>query len=266
MWIQDFYSVAVQQTLKKKSPILSLLIGNLFKIFEKKQLKLSDKLIIISKDFQKTLIKWNIKKKKIIFLPNWGNLKQIKINKKKEHIKNRKFRLVYSGTLGLKHNPKIIVDLAEKNPDIEILVSAAGSGFDKLKNLKLTNNIKLISLQSFNKFNKILNSADVFLAMLNEEASKFSVPSKILNYLCAGKPIVLSAPNINLSSKIITQARAGKSFDPNDFKKLNLFLLKLKQNKRLRIEMGKNARKYAEKNFDIKKIAYKFKKIFKTLI
>ena len=271
MWIQDFYSIAVEQTLKKKSFFLSFFVGYLFKFFEKRQVKLSNGLIIISQDFKKILLEWNIKTKKIFFIPNWGNLKKIKIKKlnlvflKKLKLK-KKFRVVYTGTLGLKHNPNLIINMAQKNSDIEFLISAAGSGYDDLKKINhLPKNIKLLSLQPFNVFNKVLNCADVFLAMLNKEASNFSVPSKILNYLCAGKPIILSAPKENLACKTILKAKAGKVFAPNNLKELNSFLTNLKNNKKLKLQMGKNSRKYAEKNFDIKKITNKFKKIFKEI-
>jgi len=47
MWIQDFYSIAVHQTLKKKFLFFSFFVSFLFTIFEKKQTNLSDHLIII---------------------------------------------------------------------------------------------------------------------------------------------------------------------------------------------------------------------------
>ena len=81
MWIQDFYSIAVHQTLKKKNSFLTFFVSFLFTFFEKKQTNLSDHLIVISKDFNKTLLKWGVKKKKITFIPNWGNLNQIKVQK-----------------------------------------------------------------------------------------------------------------------------------------------------------------------------------------
>ena len=102
--------------------------------------------------------------------------------------------------------------------------------------------------------------------MLNKEASTFSVPSKILNYLCAGKPTILSAPLNNLSARIISEAKAGKAFDPSDFKKLNNFLKLLKKDKIIRNKMSKNARLYAKNNFNIKKISFKFMHIFNNLI
>ena len=169
--------------------------------------------------------------------------------------------------MALKHNPDLIVKIAEKNLDMELLISAAGSGFNDLKNIKdLPANIKLLPLQPFKIFNKVLNSADIFLAMLNKEASKFSVPSKILNYLCAGKPIILSAPLVNLSSKVIFDAKAGKTFESEDFDKLNNFIKLLKKNNKIRLKMAKNAKLYAKNNFNIKKISLKFVNIFNKLL
>jgi glycosyltransferase involved in cell wall biosynthesis len=272
MWVQDFYSIATKIILRKKFLLVSFFVGFLFEFLEKRQVRLSDKLIIISKSFEKKLLTFDRRKNKLFFIPNWGNLKQIKINPldkdlyKKFGLTN-KFRLVYTGTLGLKHNPNLILYIAKKNPDIELVISAAGSGFDNLTdNINLPTNIKLLPLQPFKVFNKILNSADIVFAMLNEEADQFSVPSKILNYHCAGKPIILAAPLNNLSSQIINQSKAGKTFAPNDFKNLNSFLNHLKNNKKLRLKMGKNGRDYAKLNFDIKKITLKFENIFKKII
>ena len=128
--------------------------------------------------------------------------------------------------------------------------------------MNIPKNVKIYPLQPFKKLNDILNTADAFLAMINEDAGEFSVPSKVLNYLCAGRPILISAPKNNLASKIIDQNNAGRSFDPSDFDGLNKFLNEVYSNKKKRIEMSKNARNYAEGNFNINDIAHKFKKIF----
>ena len=75
MWIQDFYSIAVEHTLKKKSFFLSFFVGIYLNLFEKRQVKLSNGLIIISQDFKKILLEWNIKTKKI-FLYRIGGFKK----------------------------------------------------------------------------------------------------------------------------------------------------------------------------------------------
>jgi len=258
----------------RKFGYLAFIISFLFKYFEKKQVILADHLIIISKEFLSQLKKWRVRSDKISYIPNWGNLEQIHkvILKDQEFLTSnnlsfKKFRLVYSGTLALKHNPNLLVKIAKSNSDIEILIVGTGSGFHKLKEKSdLPNNIKLLPLQSFNKLNKVLSTGDIFLAMLNEDASKFSVPSKILNYLCAGKPIILSAPSNNLASQMIIESKAGKVFSPNDFDSLNEFLKHIKNDDKLKTEMSNLGRIYAEQKFDIKKIVKKFENIFNNIL
>jgi colanic acid biosynthesis glycosyl transferase WcaI len=274
IWVQDFYSPAVRSILMKKLSFLSLPISLLFRYFEKKQFKIADHLIIISDNFLNQLNKWKINNNKISIIQNWGNLDQIKFNKDKDftflkenNLDVNKFYILYTGTLALKHNPYLILEIANCNPNIEIVVVGIGSGYQKLKiNKNLPKNIKLLPLQSFDKMNNVLNSADIFLAMLNSDAGDYSVPSKILNYLCAGKPIVFSGPKNNLAAKIIESAGAGSVFDPDNFHDLNKYINKLEKDNETRDLLSKNARNYAEKNFEIKYINKKFEKIINKVI
>lgn len=272
LWVQDFYSIAVKKILQKKFFFIYYPISFVFNYFEKKQFKLSNHIIVISDHFINQIKNWKIRLNKISVIKNWGNLKKINFEKKNLEFLNthkldtKKFHLVYTGTLALKHNPNLITKLAINNPEIEILVFGVGSGIEALKKIDIPQNIKIYPLQPFDKLNCILNTADAFLAMINEDAGEFSVPSKVLNYLCAGRPILLSAPKNNLASRIIDQNYAGKSFNPNDFDGLNKFLSEIYLNKNKRLEMSKNARNFAEKNFNIDDIALKFKKIFQDNI
>jgi len=269
IWVQDFYSHAVKLLLKKKLSFFSFPISFLFEYLEKKQLQKANKLIIISNDWEQKLLSWNINNEKIKYIPNWGDIKNIEYLEKKPNsfldenfLDKDKFRIIYTGTLALKHNPQIITDIAAKNRNIEVVVIGAGTGFQKLDKMKyIPSNIKLLPLQPFEKMNHILNSADALLAILNEEASKFSVPSKILNYLCAGKPIILSAPKDNLSTKIINESKSGKSFEPNDLDGINNFLRILLNDKDLKKKYSLNAREYAVKNFNIEKISAQFENL-----
>jgi colanic acid biosynthesis glycosyl transferase WcaI len=274
IWIQDFYSIAVHYILKRKFWYFAIIVSLFFKFYEKKQVKSSDHLIIISKEFFTQLETWKVNKDNITYIPNWGNVDHISNETSKDlkflhsnFLDSKKFRLVYSGTLALKHDPNLILNIAKANLDIEILVVATGTGYKKLKeNRYLPNNIKLLPIQPFHRLNTILNSADIFLAMISEDASKFSVPSKILNYFCAGKPIILSAPVNNLASQMILESKAGKTFDPKNFNDLKNFIDILKKDAKLRSQMSHFGRSYAEKNFDIRMISKKFENIFDDLL
>ena len=75
-------------------------------------------------------------------------------------------------------------------------------GFDRLDSQALKN-LTTLPLQTFGVYAEVLGSADVLVGMIEPDAGRFSVPSKILSYLCACRPIVLSAPLDNLAATII---------------------------------------------------------------
>ena len=274
IWVQDFYSLAVEILLKKKIFILAFPIYYLFKFLEKKQLKTADKIIVISNDFKETLIKWSIDNNKIFFIPNWGNLKNINYYEhkkldflKENNLETDKFYILYTGTLAMKHDPNLIIRIAKELTHLNFIIIGFGSGYNYLESsTKLPKNIYLFPIQPFEKIDDILSSADVCLSILNKDASIFSVPSKILNYLCAGKTILLCAPENNLASKIIFESNSGKNFESNDINQITSFLKEINRNEILKKNFSVNARKYAEKNFDIKIISKKFEKIFNDLL
>ena len=167
----------------------------------------------------------------------------------------------------MKHDPELIIKIARELMYFNFLIIGFGSGYDYLKkSLKLPKNIYLLPIQPFEKIDDVLSSADVCLSILNKDASIFSVPSKILNYLCAGKTILLCAPENNLASKIIIESNSGRNFESNDINQITGFLKDVNKNKILKKNYSINARKYAEKNFDIGFISKKFEKIFNDIL
>jgi colanic acid biosynthesis glycosyl transferase WcaI len=271
-WCQDIYSIAMEKILIKKVGYIGKLIGSYFKNLEKKQLQKSDYIINITEDFNIIFKKWKIQNNHFSVITNWAPIVEIPLTKKENEWSLNKLyhdtvNIIYSGTLGLKHNPELLLNLAlelKNNKKIKVIVISEGLGADFLKEKKIAynlDNLELLPFQNFKDMPKILGSADILLGILEPEAGIFSVPSKVLTYLCAGRPVVLSVPLENLSSKIITESGSGISVIPNDQNQFNQAISKILKNQDLKKEMGLNARKFAELNFDIRLITDKFEKI-----
>ena len=109
---------------------------------------------------------------------------------------------------------------------------------------------------------EILAAADVLVAVIDESAGEYSVPSKILSYLCAGRPIVLSAPRQNLAAKIIKEAKAGVVVDPNDQVGFVTAVQDFINRPSFALQTGLNGRAYAEKHFNIEHISNQFEQVF----
>jgi colanic acid biosynthesis glycosyl transferase WcaI len=190
----------------------------------------------------------------------------------KSHGLENSFNIVYSGTMGFKHNPQLIVQLTQRlshNADIKIVVVSEGLGasfLQKQKTEKNLSNLVILPFQPFERFSQVLSTADIFLAMLEADAGTYSVPSKVLSYLCAGKPIVVAAPANNLASKIVSSSNSGKCVENSDIEKLLSSVLEIKENQDLCALFSRNARNYAEENFQIEKISKSFTHIIQTTL
>jgi glycosyltransferase involved in cell wall biosynthesis len=253
-WMQDIYSQAIKKLLNKKLYILGTLISFYFYFLEKKCEKIADQIIIISNDFKKFLNKESLKKTH--YIENWSAYDKINKNhknyfKKKLNPQN-KFCLIYSGTIGMKHDSEIFFNILEKLPDILIIVSSEGKYAEKIRSHanKKKINLKLIKWVGPKYFYSFLSMADAFLVTLNKEASEISVPSKIYSYLSVGKPILALMPKNNLGAKKIIQHKSGYIISPNN---ADLLVSKIKniiasKNKNLKFRINKKKCSNEKKN------------------
>jgi glycosyltransferase involved in cell wall biosynthesis len=158
----------------------------------------------------------------------------------------------------------LIIRAAEANPDAIFVVVASGVGVQALE-ATILRNLIVLPLQSIETLPGVLASADILIAMIEPDAGRFSVPSKVLSYLCAGKPIVMSAPRENLAAQIINDASAGAIVAPEDAEAFQSEVKRLLRDQETRNLMGRSGRRYAEEHFDISEIADRFEGIFDSL-
>ncbi|MDZ7724267.1 MAG: glycosyltransferase family 4 protein [candidate division KSB1 bacterium] len=274
-WLQDIISVAARRLLKKRMGFLGRAIGWHFDKLERNILQTCSHIISIAPEFRRQLDAWNISEDKVTVIPNWAPIRDIPVMPKKndwsKDLKiDNKFVVLYSGTLGMKHNPDVIVDAAvslKSSKDICFVVVSEGQGMDYLKQEKGNkelSNLLLLPLQPFDKFPQVLAAADLLLVLLEEDAGIFSVPSKVWSGYCAQRPSLLVVPPENLSAKITRRIKAGKVIALEEKQQLPDIILDLKNVPDARSVWGENARRYAEKHFQIATIADKFENILKS--
>ena len=78
----------------------------------------------------------------------------------------------------------------------------------------------LLPFQPYDALPSVLASADVVLTILEPNAGIFfQVPSKVVTYHCAGRPLLAAVPHENLAARIIerTLRIVVSPTDPNGF-------------------------------------------------
>ncbi|WP_454884444.1 glycosyltransferase family 4 protein [Sphingomonas oryzagri] len=273
-WMQDFYSIAATKLLSKKLGVIGRAIGGYWRWLDRKHLRAADWIVLITEDFRDLASSWARNPDKIDVVENWGAIGEIPRRARdnpwaRAHGIGDEFHFLYSGTLGLKHNPELLAALAKAiSGRGRVTVTSMGASLPYLERRKhelALDNLTLLPLQPFADVPEMLGSADAFVATIEPDAGTFSVPSKVLSYLCAGRPIVLAAPADNLATKIVTRAGAGRVVSPDDeagFLAAALGLLNASD----RGVMGDRGRAYAEEHFDIANVATRFEGIFEKAL
>jgi glycosyltransferase involved in cell wall biosynthesis len=271
-WLQDVIGLAAQHLLQAKKVLGAGLIGAYFVQLERILLRKSDHVVLITEDFRPLMIEWGIDPNRMTVIPNWAPIDSLPVLKKdnawaQKYGLDSVFCFMYTGTLGMKHNPEFLLQLASRyagNTDVRIVVLSEGPGADWLQEKKVEyqlDNLLLLPYQPFEQIPQVMATADVLVALLKLDAGIFSAPSKVLTYLCAQRPLLLAVPQDNLSARIVSEANAGSVTPPQDFNRFLEVAEQLRQDGGLREIMASNARAYAEANFDIKKIADRFEEI-----
>lgn len=270
-WVQDFYSIAVSKLLRKKLGAVGAAVGGYYSFLERGQFASSDAIVVITDSFANIARQWVRAKDKIFTIENWGALNEISPLSKdndwsRRHGLAETFNFLYSGTLALKHNPQLLVDLAKKvKGRANVVVVSQGVGVSNLERAKLEqslDNLMLLPLQPFADLPKVLATADVAVATIEPDAGMFSVPSKVQSYFCAQRPVLLAAPAENLASQGVRRNGAGLVVDPTDREGFLRGALQLMEDHALRIASSQNGRNFALENYDIKRVTDRFETVF----
>jgi glycosyltransferase involved in cell wall biosynthesis len=273
-WVQDIYGVAAYKILRKKLPIIGASIGHYYMWLDRRCARSSDALVLITDDFRDQMRAWGVVDEKITPIPNWAPISELPMRPRcnawaKAHGLEKRLCFMYSGTLAMKHDPGMLLGLAEhfrNRPEFVLAVISEGRGVawleEQAKQAGLTN-VRVFPFQPFEQMPDVLGTADVLLAILEPDAGTFSVPSKVLTYFCAGKSLLLSVPAENLAARTVLSAGAGRVVLPGDLEGFCTAAQELADNPALRLRFGERGREYAETYFDIDRIADKFEGVLR---
>ena len=122
--------------------------------------------------------------------------------------------------------------------------------------------LELLPFQPYEVLPQVLGSGDVLVVLLEQTAGEFSVPSKTLSYLCAGRPILGLMPAENLAAGLVERAD-GKVLPPADesIAEAAGWVCDLLADRPRAEEVGRRSRSLAEEEFALDGCADRFETI-----
>lgn len=237
------------------------LIGRLAVRFERWTMRMFDRVSTISPQMRRRLVDKGIPQDATVEFRNWSDLEAIKPLDRPSSLQTElglteKKVVLYSGNLGKKQGLEAVISAAtmlQGRADIAFVIAGDGPLRPDLERLASgLSNVIFIPLQPHERLPDLLGMASVHVLPQMADAADLVLPSKLINMLASGRPIVATAmPHTGIWNEV---RGAGALVPPGDVAALSLAISDLLDDP-IRMEtLGKAARAKAIERWDIANI------------
>ena len=211
--------------------------------------------------------------KKLEMIPNGCDLNLVcNITKNK---KDKKFIVVFTGAHGFANGLDAVLDAAKiliQNGEIDIEIQFIGDGILKpklIKRVEVENikNCKFIDpMPKDDLFTYLQKEANVGLMILDNIPAFYygTSPNKFFDYISLGLPVLNNYPG--WLAELIIKNNCGIVIPPNDPVAFSDSLIKLKEDPKTTMEMGKNSITLAKDSFNRDKLSSQFVNFLESCI
>jgi colanic acid biosynthesis glycosyl transferase WcaI len=231
--------------------------------------------ICLCRGFIDRLKERGVKENTLLLIPDWGDTENIRpcdndsTFRRDNQLDPETFLVLHTGNMGKKQHLINIVDCAELTKDEQDLSWVlVGQGEERTRleweiSSRNLANIRMLPLQPNESLCRMYSGADLLL--LNQAAAieDAVIPSKLLTYMAAGRPIVAAVSQKSEAARQILLAKCGVVVPPENATALADAVLTLRRNPALRQELGANGRAYAEAHFTKALVLRKYDEFFK---
>lgn len=267
-WVLDLWP----ESLESAGGIKNKKILGFFESMVKFLYRNSDKILISSKGFKRSILKKGNFEDKIIYFPNWAE-KSINESKQNVEINLPKFpsgfNILFAGNVGVAQDLvnaiKAMEIVLKQNKKINFLILGDGRDRKRLEKLVLEKNIEK-NIHFFGKYpietmSYFFSKADcMFVSLKNEPIFSLSLPAKVQAYMSVGKPIIsmMNGEGYN----IINEADCGFAVHAEDYKDLADKILEIEKLPVIeRQRLGENGKSFYQENFVLENCISNLEKI-----
>lgn len=253
-WVLDLWP----ESLTAAGGIKNKYVLGFFRYFVKSEYKHSDKILISSRSFEKSILEYGPYSEKIIYFPQWADT--IENNNQNNYVGLPMLpdgcKLMFAGAVGEAHGFECTMQaalLTKEHKDIKWIIVGDGRRLEWVKSFVKEHGLEetVFTLGRFPSETMpwFFKQADVMLVTLSDDPLfKLYAPAKISSYMAAAKPIV--AVLNGEGAEVIKDADCGWSLPAGDAKGFAKLAVELSQmDKAVLEEKGQNALKYYNAHF-----------------
>ena len=256
-WVMDLWP----ESLEILGGVKNKFVLNIFTRMVTKFYKNSEKILITSKGFKKSILEKGNFENKLEYFPNWA---EDSISKGDQNFPiptlPEGFKIMFAGNVGEAQDMEGVMNAAlhlKNYPEIKLIIVGDGRKMPFVQEFIQKNNLQetVVTVGQFplEAMASFFAKADVMLVSLRDDAIfNITVPAKTQAYMSASKPII--AMLNGEGADLIEEAKCGLSVPAGDSKKLADTILEMsKLDTENLIIMGENSRSYFLENYSLPK-------------
>lgn len=238
--------------------------------------KAADKIIVISEDFKKNIMKKGVPEDKIEVIYNWVDENVVVPVERKDNVLFKrygldkdKFYVTYCGNIGFTQNTDMLARVAKslENDDIRFVIVGDGAcrpGLEKRIRDEHIGNMRILPFQPYADIADVFSLGDCGLIISKAGVGNNSVPSKTWSYMSAQTPIIASFDSDSELQKMLKKSDCGVGVEADDENAL-IAVIKEAAKGSLR-QKGINGRRYIIENLTRKICAEKYAEILSNVL
>lgn len=236
----------------------------------------ADYILTICQGFVENLRAKGVPGEKLLVLPDWTDcdairpLPRVNSFRRDLAIPEDAFVILHSGNMGAKQRLENLLDAAERLPDRGFVFLLAGDGTERPRLERLAGerrlaNVRFLPLQPADRLPEMLAAADVLLLNQDPAIIDMVIPSKLLTYLAAGRPVVAAIHEASEAARLIRAAGCGAVVPPADPDALAGALLQLARAPDICRQFGVAGRRHAMEYFERGRVLARYSEFFAAL-
>jgi colanic acid biosynthesis glycosyl transferase WcaI len=221
--------------------------------FERWLLRQVSRVSTISEEMLELLQSKGVPSKRRVLFPNWVNTQEIipldrtSCFRSELGLRPEQVVCLYSGNIGKKQGLSVLIDAArhlQHQSDIAFVIAGDGPMRQSLIEQAIDlPSINFLGLQTPERFNDLLNLADIHLLPQSGKASSLFFPSKLKAMFASGRPVITTVNSSTQLAQVVTGR--GIVVPPDNAFQLSRAIQFLSQDTGLRKRLGDAARRYA---------------------
>ena len=237
----------------------------------------ADTILVICEGFRANLLAKGVPESKISLIPDWVNTRFIRPItppdgfRRTHNLGDAHFLILHTGNMGAKQKlENALAAAAELREEQGILFCLVGDGAEKnglqeyARSLALSN-VRFLPLQAREALPGMLSAADVLLLNQSAQLVDMVIPSKLLLYMAAGRPVVASVATNSEAAQCIRRASCGLVVEPENPTALAEAIRLLYANRSLADCLGARGRLFAEQHFASDHVFHLYENLFLSL-